>query len=210
MNERDYNRRPCIQLCQIDVVTLLLRHGADISATDDYRSTPLLFSIKEDKLEIVKLLLNAGANVTLNNCYNFSPFQVASKAIYQCFGKAEIAKLLLEYNAVMDGDHVDVMKEMIKKGASVNVTTEQGTNRLVSKAIEHFNEENIHQYIDYFFLSSLSLFSLFSPLHSLHSPPSLPLSSLTLLSLFSYSSLALPLFSLFSHSSFSSLSLLSL
>ena len=50
-----WNARP-------ELAALLVRHGADTEAMDQYNDTPLLIAIHESRLEVVEALLDGGAD----------------------------------------------------------------------------------------------------------------------------------------------------
>ena len=79
----------------IDIVRLLLNHGADTNIPDCRHSTPLHKASSCGWPEIVRLLLSYGAKVNEKDGQGRTPFRVASSE-----GHNEVMKILLEYGAV--------------------------------------------------------------------------------------------------------------
>ncbi|KAJ6257088.1 Ankyrin-3 [Drechslerella dactyloides] len=85
---------PC-RLSNEAVMSLLIEHGADISAFDDYGRPPLRFAVDGGKPAAVKLLLDKGAGVNAPVDYH------GGTALHWAarMGYAPIVQLLLEYGA---------------------------------------------------------------------------------------------------------------
>lgn len=83
--------RACIN-GDIDIVKVLLSHGADPNDTCNYNSSALH---KTSDIEIIKLLLKHGAKVNIQNNNGDTPLIV----ICDYYGDEEIVKLLLEHGA---------------------------------------------------------------------------------------------------------------
>ena len=84
----------------IELVKLLLEHGADVNIKDDVdRKTPLYNACYKNKLNIAKLLLKHGADVNIKDGYGLTPLY---NACY--YNNIELIKLLLEHGAGKDLD----------------------------------------------------------------------------------------------------------
>ncbi|KAF8263087.1 hypothetical protein EI94DRAFT_1741814 [Lactarius quietus] len=79
----------------VDVVRLLLEHGADLNACEPNHSTVLYQASSHRWLEVARLLLNYGAKVDEKDEDGKTPFQIASENGYD-----EIVKLLSEHVVV--------------------------------------------------------------------------------------------------------------
>ena len=78
----------------IDLVKLLLAHGADVNAEDGNGDSPLLWASSRGDTEIVKLLLVHGADVNIKNNNGETSLYWASSR-----GHTEIVKLLKQHGA---------------------------------------------------------------------------------------------------------------
>ena len=78
----------------VDVVRLLLEHGASAEAQDDDKCTPLLLASQFGYSEVVQCLLEHGANKEARDHKNRTPLLLAS---YD--GHEELACILLKHNA---------------------------------------------------------------------------------------------------------------
>ena len=47
----------------VDAVTVLLRHGADVNWEDGFNTTALMYAASSGNIDIIKLLLNNGADI---------------------------------------------------------------------------------------------------------------------------------------------------
>ena len=51
----------------IDIIKLLLDHGADINATNYWKTTPLMYACVYGNLAVIKFLLEHGADMSMRN-----------------------------------------------------------------------------------------------------------------------------------------------
>ena len=79
---------------EVDIVRLLLDHGADPNIPDNSHSTPLHHASSSGLLDVARLLLSYGANIDEKDKEGKTPLQVASED-----GHHEMTKLLLEHGA---------------------------------------------------------------------------------------------------------------
>jgi len=76
-----------------NVVKILLEREADINAVSDF-GTPLFLASYMGRLDVARLLIERKADLHIRGMNNLTPFQAA-----QGRGKAQVAQLLLEYEA---------------------------------------------------------------------------------------------------------------
>lgn len=72
----------------IDIIELLLKHGADVNAQSSTGNTPLMYACAGGHVDAVKLLLAAGANVEDHNENGHTPLMEAASA-----GHVSVAKV---------------------------------------------------------------------------------------------------------------------
>ena len=75
-------------------VKLLVDYGADITALDITRSTPLHVASSSGHLEVLRILVESGADVNARNVTHLTPLHIASLE-----GNAETVQLLIERGA---------------------------------------------------------------------------------------------------------------
>ena len=118
----------------VEIVKLLLKHGADVNQVDDCGMSALHESAQRGNLEIVKVLIQNGANVNMRAgdfFYEKPPLHLASQE-----GHVDIAKVLIQ-NGVdvneLDAEgitaigyavttcHLDVAKVLVRNGAKLDI-----------------------------------------------------------------------------------------
>jgi len=118
-NSKDIEGNAALFLCpfeehnSLDIIRLLLKHGADIDTRDDAGNTPMMFVLltsnpSREPVEIVQLFLDFGSKPNTQNKLGVSPLMMAALG-----NKREIAKLLLKF------------------GANVNLQTDGGKTALI-------------------------------------------------------------------------------
>lgn len=50
----------------MEIVKLLLHHGANVNQLNNYKETPMFFAARGGKKEIIKILVDHGANASEN------------------------------------------------------------------------------------------------------------------------------------------------
>lgn len=81
---------------QLDVVQILLEHGANPNQIYRNKATPFTLAMQDESPEPIRLLLSYGANFDNTPCLRRTPITWAS------YGRLEIFELLLEYGANVD------------------------------------------------------------------------------------------------------------
>ena len=79
---------------RVDVMELLLAHGARIDARDRWGWTPLAAAVQSDEMEAAKLLIAKGADINAQNNDGWTALNLAA-----LLGNSEIVKFLLDNGA---------------------------------------------------------------------------------------------------------------
>ena len=79
---------------RLDIVMLLLEHGADANYPDNNGETPLHLGLRWGFIDIIRLLLNHGADANYPDNYGGTPLHIASQR-----GFIDIVRLLLHHGA---------------------------------------------------------------------------------------------------------------
>lgn len=125
---------------KVDVVRVLIEHGANVNATDKHNSTPLHFATEYKNKNVVALLLENGANPNAESIGNYTPLHFAAK-----WEEMDIVDLLLskavEINirsthnltpldlAIRSGN-VKLVKLLLNNGSNVNGEDKNGCTPL--------------------------------------------------------------------------------
>jgi len=121
------------------ILKCIIDSGADVNIMVSRRQTPLHFAVQyEDALEVVYMLIKAGAKVNAADLYGLTP-------LHTCIHYKKIAIALLEnganlhakddkgwkplHGAYRCGD-IELLKELVKRGASLNELSPDGCNAL--------------------------------------------------------------------------------
>ncbi|XP_029680078.1 ankyrin repeat and KH domain-containing protein 1-like [Formica exsecta] len=100
MNANVEDRGDCTGLMKaasaghVDIVSLLIAHGADVNAQSTTGNTPLMYGCAGGHEEVVRVLLEAGANVNDHNENGHTPLIIAARE-----GHIDLAMLLIENEA---------------------------------------------------------------------------------------------------------------
>ncbi|EAX88509.1 ankyrin repeat protein, putative [Trichomonas vaginalis G3] len=71
---------------------MLLSHGADVNAKNNYGSTALHFAVYSNSLEIIETLISHGAKVNIQNDYGQTPFGYTTNEEIRKYLKSHGAK----------------------------------------------------------------------------------------------------------------------
>ena len=153
----------------IDIVNLLLEHGADVNLTNNRGRTALMLaarnSNKDSNVETVKLLLEYGANVNVVNNDRMTALMLAA-----CYSNEdsniETVKLLLEHRAnvnLVDNEgwtalmkaarnfnecsNIETVKLLLEHGANVKIKNNDGKT-----FFNYFDNEHYSECLDIIFL----------------------------------------------------------
>ena len=86
-----------------DIAQLLLEHGADANAQDDFECTPLYLASRNGFVEVARVLLEHDADTEARGFGNWSPLIQASAK-----GHVEVVRVLLEHGADANAPGYDV------------------------------------------------------------------------------------------------------
>jgi ankyrin repeat protein len=126
----------------VDVMKLLLEHGAHVASVDRNECTPLYEASQRGRLDIVSLLLDHGADVNYQDKYGWTALLEASFE-----GELEVAQILLQHGATADigntdgstplisasrHGHPDVVRLLLQSGATVDLPDNNGLTPLMS------------------------------------------------------------------------------
>jgi ankyrin repeat protein len=135
--------------CRVDVITQLIRKGADVNARDDTGTCPLhciafIPRGKRNRMEIAKLLIKNGADV---NMMDNDKFRIIHSVVSQ--GDLQFTKLLIENGVDVNSlgrtvndtpliiashfAYKSVVKYLIEKGANVNAANVPHKNTALLK-----------------------------------------------------------------------------
>ena len=83
-----------------DIVQLLIRNGADVTARDDTHSTPLHLAASKRSAESVDILIQHGSDVNAKDANQSTPLHLAASSCLKPEGT--IVRLLLKRGAKID------------------------------------------------------------------------------------------------------------
>ena len=128
------------------IVKSLIKAGADINATDKNNWTALMTAVKERNTEIVQILVNAGADVNKKgDTLNKSPY---TRCVgFYCHNSYSSSHGITPLMIACQREQVDIVRILLKAGASVNVRGERGDTALI-EATRRGNVEIVEMLID--------------------------------------------------------------
>jgi ankyrin repeat protein len=116
-----------MQMGDIQLVKILLEHGADVNEVDEYNVTPLMYAVASplydnDTIELIELLLAHGADINAR-CDS----RVMGIHLYNGFLAYAHDLSGGEFNkrgqsVLMQAGNIDIIKLLLDKGAEVNTT----------------------------------------------------------------------------------------
>ncbi|KAG4094207.1 ankyrin [Neocallimastix lanati (nom. inval.)] len=138
----------------IEVINLLIDCGYDINARCEDGSTPLLFSIKQNKYETVKCLLEHQPDLTIPDCHGDTPISYLLKHLSK--KNSKLFEVVLPYinmnqnyppdkltplNYIMKYNNIEALNIICKSNAfNINELDSEG-NSLLTSTIKHFPEK---------------------------------------------------------------------
>ena len=134
----------------MEIVTLLLKHGANVNAKDDLEGTPLHYAIYDTPISVIEVLLANGADLSIADEYGGTLLhEVASH------GFKDLVALFISHGAELNvqnkrGEtplheaawqgHKDIAELLIAKGTDVSVTDINGDTPLHVAALNGHKE----------------------------------------------------------------------
>jgi len=125
----------------VDIVTLLLEHGADVATWNWGNWSPLYEAARRGRLDVIRLLLYHDTDVNFRDDWQRTPLFVASQE-----GELEVARALLQHGAAVDSrdkngatplmlasenGHLDVLHLLLQYGAAVDPRNTTGDTPLM-------------------------------------------------------------------------------
>ncbi|MFN7948988.1 MAG: ankyrin repeat domain-containing protein [Blastocatellia bacterium] len=139
------------QFCELEMIRLLVEHGADLNGRDKSGNTCLMVAAANGRGEIVDYLIGRGANVRIKNYLG----QTALMNAWDEIGKAEMSQRLLKAGigineqdnegdtalmyAVRTGNEVKV-RVLIDQGAKIKVRNREGQTAIDYAKLNNFTE----------------------------------------------------------------------
>ncbi|XP_064628158.1 ankyrin repeat domain-containing protein 17-like isoform X2 [Lineus longissimus] len=131
----------------VDIVTLLIAHGADVNAQSSAGNTPLHYAACGGYADVVRVLIKAGANVEEHNENGHTPLMEAASA-----GHVGVAKILLESGAGINTHsnefkesaltlacykgHLEMVKFLLEAGADQEHKTDEMHTALMEASMD--------------------------------------------------------------------------
>ncbi|XP_024080647.1 ankyrin repeat domain-containing protein 17-like isoform X3 [Cimex lectularius] len=131
----------------VDIVRLLIHHGADVNAQSSSGNTPLMYACAGGHLDAVRVLLDAGANVEDHNENGHTPLMEAASA-----GHVQVAEILLERGAGINTHsnefkesaltlacykgHLDMVRFLLEAGADQEHKTDEMHTALMEASMD--------------------------------------------------------------------------
>lgn len=141
----------------MNVIKLLVKHGADVNHKTDTDSTPLRAACFDGRLDIVQYLVNHKADVNLPNAYNNTCLMISS---YK--GHMDVVEYLLQNGAqpndqanckatalhyASECGHLEICEMLLNFGGDVSKKNEYGMSPVITAA-ERTKEEVVEMFCD--------------------------------------------------------------
>ncbi len=142
----------------MEIMTLLVEHGADVNFTGFNNETPLFLAIFANDFQATKYLLEKGANPNVKDIFGVTPLIYASAT-----NQYQSADLLMFYNAdetIRDSDgndpliaavtfeNLETSDVLLQDGLNPDVQDNEGNTPLII-AVEHGNYDILDLLLDY-------------------------------------------------------------
>ena len=120
----------------IPIVKLLLNNGA--KATYGRNNSSLHVAAEFGDIELIEALVSHNADVDEKGSHSLTPLglaveegQCASvRKLLECGAKTDFPGLQSPIHIAADNDHLEIVKELLKHNAKIDITDEQGTTAL--------------------------------------------------------------------------------
>lgn len=144
-------------LGHLNVIKLLVKHGADVNHKTDTDSTPLRAACFDGRLDIVQYLVNHEADVNLPNAYNNTCLMISS---YK--GHTEVVEYLLQNGAqpndqanckataihyASECGHLEICEMLLDYGGDISKKNEYGMTAVITAA-ERTKEDVVEMFCD--------------------------------------------------------------
>lgn len=139
----------------LNIVKMLVKHGANVNHCTDTNSTPLRAACFDGRLDIVQYLVNHNADINLPNIYNNTCLMISS---YK--GQTDCVEFLLKNGANVNAQancqatalhyasecgHLEICTLLIEYGADVNIKNEYGMTAFI-QAAERTKEDVVEMF----------------------------------------------------------------
>jgi ankyrin repeat protein len=114
---------------KLEIVKILLAHGADINARNYFQETALHYAAKKGNLNMIIYLIDRGAEIN-----------VADTA-----GNTPLTAVLTYGKTIGDQNNLNIIKLLIEKGADLNVKTASGETPLIIAIKKCFDKPELPQ-----------------------------------------------------------------
>ena len=120
----------------VDLVWMLVEHGAEVSTQDKNGWTPLHCASSEDHVDVARMLVECGADLSAQDKDGWTPLHRASSK-----GHVDVSRVLVENGADVSAQgkdgwtplclasyygHIDVARMLVERGADVSVQDKDG------------------------------------------------------------------------------------
>lgn len=128
---------------QMPIVEMLLKHGANVNATNDDGNTALMIASANAHLPVVEMLLKHGTNVNATNKNGSTALMLAVGPHYLDLpGYPPTTKVSYD-------NHAQIVQALLQVGANVTIKNKEGKTALMFAQDKHteLDQEQFYQYI---------------------------------------------------------------